>query len=589
MKKLMALVGVCLWTQLTLGFNVNPKNWQQGVLYEHSSAQHQYYLYIHPAGSFYWFEDNGAQMEAIKGHWKRNPITATLKFFSDRLNWTKYIAYPLYVQADGLYKMGADRKLFQLASHQSQQFLLPQLEEAMANPAREYFFYSIKEIGKAPMAYDWDQEVAIQKDAFEVIKKLGQAEYAAEQWCNQNYQKQKVQRTQWSKLYPTAYAAGKTLFGQFKTDSAKVRAMCNWMDEHLKYDLAGSRRDNPDNSPEVIYTLRYGLCLDYARLLNVFCESAGIPCMDIAGYPIDTQDGKKHAGRDSYHAWNYVKVDGQWRAVDPTWYNRKMPRAHFLIPLAAYQYEHVPDYNVEKANPFAPQHYGDLSRCPVVKQYNMNVIYLGKDEVIAEAPDSVLKVCLYAKEPVDLYLHIDSLSAPHHMESHTFTIGTALYRRQSQKGMLFQTYHLHKGVNWIALPMVATIAEYTLINDDFEWMVRAYPAAQKSAAFQKLTDYTHPDWCVTQAYALFRDWLDGKEVLMKNISRRQAQHPNWDFMRTAYHNQPMRYTVDKEGGKLIAYFEFTHLTIDGKMPAIRMEVDEKANALSPARLVLRED
>lgn len=76
---------------------------------------------------------------------------------------------------------------------------------------------------------------------------------------------------------------------------------------------------------------------------------------------------------------------------------------------------------------------------------------------------------------------------------------------------------------------------------------------------------------------------------MKNISQRQAGHPNWDYMRNDYHNQPMRYTISKQGGKLIAYFEFTHLTIDGRVPAIRMEVDEKANALSPARLVLRED
>ena len=589
MKSVMALVGLSLWAHLSFGFNANPKNWQQGMLFERSSAHHLYYLYIHPTGSFYWFEDNGAQMAAIKGHWKRNPITATLKFFADRLNWTQFISFPLYVQADGLYNMGANRKLFQIASDQSNQFLLPQIMEAYENPAREYFFYSIQEIGKAPLADVWNQEAAIQKDAFEVMKRLGQAEYAAQQWCDQSYQKEKLQRLQWNKLYPSSFAAGKILFGKISSDSAQLRAICNWMDEQLKYDLAGSRKDNPDNSPEVMYTLRYGLCLDYARLLNVFCESIGIPCIDIAGYPIDTQDGKTPVGRDSYHAWNYVKVDGQWKAVDPTWYNRKMPRAHFLIPLAAYQYEHVPDGHVEKANPFAPMHYSDLSRCPVVKQYNMKVIYLGKNEVTAEASDSVLKVCLYAQEPVDLYLHIDSLRAPHHMHSCTFTIGSTVYQRESQKGKLYRAYHLQKGVNWIVLPMVAAIAEYTLINDDFEWMVKAYPSAQKNKAFQKLTDYSNTDGCVTHAYSLFRDWLDGKPVLMKNISQRQAGHPNWDYMRNDYHNQPMRYTISKQGGKLIAYFEFTHLTIDGRVPAIRMEVDEKANALSPARLVLRED
>lgn len=174
MKSVMALVGLSLWAHLSFGFNANPKNWQQGMLFERSSAHHLYYLYIHPTGSFYWFEDNGAQMAAIKGHWKRNPITATLKFFADRLNWTQFISFPLYVQADGLYNMGANRKLFQIASDQSNQFLLPQIMEAYENPAREYFFYSVQEIGKAPLADVWNQEAAIQKDAFEVMKRLGQ-------------------------------------------------------------------------------------------------------------------------------------------------------------------------------------------------------------------------------------------------------------------------------------------------------------------------------------------------------------------------------------------------------------------------------
>jgi hypothetical protein len=357
------------------------------------------------------------------------------------------------------------------------------------------------------------------------------------------------------------------------------------MDEQLKYDLAGSRKNNPDHSPEVIYSLKYGLCLDYARLLNVFCESVGIPCFDIAGYPADTQDGKSDAGKDSYHAWNYVKVNGQWLAVDPTWYNKKKPNEHFLIPLAAYQYEHVPDKDVETANPFAPRFRDEIMSCPVVKQRNMQLVYLGQHETTVESTQGDVRVCIYAQSPQVLYLHVDSLNTTYHMHTFTITFGGGPQFLEDRKGKRHQTYRLQKGVNWITIPLVASVAKYTLINDDFEWSVNAYRSNQKANAFKRLTQFNDSLWCVSQAYQLLENWLAGKEIPME-MTENEKKHPNWNFIRQDYHNQEMDYSVRWQGDHLMAIFEFTSYTIGGKSPIIKMEINDKGKTLTPAKMIL---
>ena len=589
MKKSMIAWVLSLTTHFSFAFNDNPKSWNQGVLYEKVSSSSSFYLFIHPSGKFFWFDDDGVNIDYAEGNWKRNPVTATIRFFSDHLWITSYIKKPLQVKEQGLFNGTMDKPLFILADEHTQQLLLPQIEHAMSEKRTDHFFFSVLEVGKRKTTHHWNQEEGLQKDAFEVVKKLGQMDYKAQKWADQSYTWQRGTRLNWGKQYPTAFETGRKLFGGIPTDSGKIRAMCNWMETNVKYNLVGARRDNPDHSPEVFFTLKYGLCLDYARLLNVFCESVGIPCIDIAGYPVGTQDGKVNPGRDSYHAWNYVKVNGEWLAVDPTWYDKDSPRDHFLIPLAAYQYEHVPDNDVEKANPFAPLFKSDLMRCPVVKQYNMDLMYLGNYETMVEVKNDTLRVCFYAKKPMELNLHIDSIQSPHHMHSFSICIGCEENNLERDKGKRHQTYSLKRGVNWISIPLTATIAEYTLINDDFEWMVKAYREQDKNIAFKRVTHFTDSTWCVTKAYQLLGDWMQGKEVLTKNISSYQAQHPNWQYIREDYHNQEMTYTVQKEEGKTIAYFRFTDYTIAGKEPAIRMEVDADYNALSEPRLYLSED
>lgn len=56
------------------------------------------------------------------------------------------------------------------------------------------------------------------------------------------------------------------------------------------------------------------VCQGYATAFKIFCDLSGIDCILVLGSGISLQDMRVEA-----HAWNYVKLGGDWYAVDATW------------------------------------------------------------------------------------------------------------------------------------------------------------------------------------------------------------------------------------------------------------------------------
>lgn len=55
------------------------------------------------------------------------------------------------------------------------------------------------------------------------------------------------------------------------------------------------------------------VCEGYARAFKVLCDREGIPCVLVDG------EADNGSGVPEGHMWNYVKVQGEWYAVDVTW------------------------------------------------------------------------------------------------------------------------------------------------------------------------------------------------------------------------------------------------------------------------------
>lgn len=113
-------------------------------------------------------------------------------------------------------------------------------------------------------------------------------------------------------------------------------ALHDWMLDWAEYDpgaLSSGPIGDPiphNDNPYGFLTGRKGICLGYASTFHLLMELCGVECL--------TVEGSSHGGADD-HAWNLVKLEEEWYAVDVTWDD---PVASFEIPVSmAHMYFNV--------------------------------------------------------------------------------------------------------------------------------------------------------------------------------------------------------------------------------------------------------
>lgn len=99
------------------------------------------------------------------------------------------------------------------------------------------------------------------------------------------------------------------------TDFQKEVALHDWLVDWGNYDQ--TIYDSPIHvgrtgyrDPYGMLVGGYGICLGYATTFQLLMDLAGVECITVVG-----------AGSNSTsdHAWNMVRLDGEWYCVDPTW------------------------------------------------------------------------------------------------------------------------------------------------------------------------------------------------------------------------------------------------------------------------------
>lgn len=90
-----------------------------------------------------------------------------------------------------------------------------------------------------------------------------------------------------------------------------IKMVHDYLVDNLEYDTSISRPH--------IYTI-YGalinkvcVCEGYARAFKYIMDELNIPCVIVMG------EGTNSQNQTENHAWNYVKIDGRWYAIDTTW------------------------------------------------------------------------------------------------------------------------------------------------------------------------------------------------------------------------------------------------------------------------------
>lgn len=137
-----------------------------------------------------------------------------------------------------------------------------------------------------------------------------------------------------------------------RTDAEKARAIFRWIADRIDYDLnayfsgALEKTDSSD-----VLTRRSAVCDGYATLFEQLARQAGLEVVSIAGYAKAYAYFAGKAIDKPNHAWNAVRIEGQWRLIDATWgagyvrdghYVKALTEAFFLAPPEQMMFSHFP-------------------------------------------------------------------------------------------------------------------------------------------------------------------------------------------------------------------------------------------------------
>lgn len=116
-----------------------------------------------------------------------------------------------------------------------------------------------------------------------------------------------------SAIYDNAKAVLENILEDGMSDLEKEAEIYDWVLRNVAYD--DSHMDALEETVPKSYTPygglvdRAGVCLGYASTFQVLTELAGVECITVLGTGHSTEP----------HAWNMVRLNGEWYGVDATW------------------------------------------------------------------------------------------------------------------------------------------------------------------------------------------------------------------------------------------------------------------------------
>lgn len=107
---------------------------------------------------------------------------------------------------------------------------------------------------------------------------------------------------------------------QASNDLEKTRLIFAWVATHVSYDDTGFNTGNySDVEAEGVLRNRVAVCQGYSNLFCELAKAAGLEAVVVTGYAkgISYRPGSRFSSTN--HAWNAVKIDGEWKLFDATW------------------------------------------------------------------------------------------------------------------------------------------------------------------------------------------------------------------------------------------------------------------------------
>jgi transglutaminase-like putative cysteine protease len=103
------------------------------------------------------------------------------------------------------------------------------------------------------------------------------------------------------------------LFGTAPLGRGCVQAICDWVHEHITFDMSAS---TPFTTALDVFESGRGVCRDYAHLAITFCRAMNIPARYVFGYLPDIDVPPPYPPMD-FCAWFEAYLGGKWWTFDP--------------------------------------------------------------------------------------------------------------------------------------------------------------------------------------------------------------------------------------------------------------------------------
>ena len=140
----------------------------------------------------------------------------------------------------------------------------------------------------------------------------------------------------------------------FTTDEEKARAIYRWITENITYDIDSYFSGNlTGGDAQSAMKKRKAVCEGYSGLFESMAHSSGLEVVKISGYAKGYRYSiGKGISTKPDHAWNAIKINGEWKLMDCTWgagyvgedkkYHRRFSPYYFFAPPEEFIYAHLP-------------------------------------------------------------------------------------------------------------------------------------------------------------------------------------------------------------------------------------------------------
>lgn len=100
---------------------------------------------------------------------------------------------------------------------------------------------------------------------------------------------------------------------KFKNDDKldQIKSVHDYLVDNLEYDSTFSNNNIYNMYGALVNNLT--VCEGYAKAFKSIMDDLKIPCIVVCGYAQNSN------GETENHAWNYVRLDNEWYAIDTTW------------------------------------------------------------------------------------------------------------------------------------------------------------------------------------------------------------------------------------------------------------------------------